>query len=166
MHPAQIDPIELLKDCQVRRGRASGPGGQHRNKVETAITLLHTPTGIEAGASERRSQEANRKTALFRLRVKLAIEYRSPEDTLAEPSALWQSRCRSGRVSVNTSHDDFPSILSEALDAIARCDWQLAPAAEHLGCTGSQLVKLLKQEPAALERLNQRRAELGQPPMR
>ena len=67
-HPAAVPAVDLLKDCAVERTRRSGPGGQHRNKVETAIVLTHRPTGIQAEASERRSQPENLAVATFRLR--------------------------------------------------------------------------------------------------
>ena len=65
------DPQDLLKDCDLSFLRASGPGGQHRNKVETAVRLVHRPTGVTVVASDSRSQSANRKAALERLRAKL-----------------------------------------------------------------------------------------------
>ena len=162
-HPAAVDPKILLRDCSERRVRRSGPGGQHRNKVETAVVLRHVPTGIEAEANERRSQAENRQVALFRLRVRLAVEFRTvcPPDSV--PSQLWQSRCRGGRVSVNPSHPDFPAILAEALDVLAMCDFDHSAAASSLGCTGSQLVKLLKDERSAFERLNRERVSRGMP---
>ncbi len=75
-HPATASPQQLWAECEVRSLRRSGRGGQHRNKVETAISLHHLPTGVRAEASERRSQAQNRSQALFRLRVNLALEVR------------------------------------------------------------------------------------------
>src|SRR6266446_9825480 len=146
-HPAALPPDELLRQCETRRTRRSGPGGQHRNKVETAVVLTHAPTGVQAEANERRSQAENLRMALFRLRVNVALEIRQPH--AAFPSALWQSRCRGGRIVVSPEHDDFPAILAEALDAIAACGDDVKEAAERLGCTSSQLIKLLKDESRA-----------------
>ncbi len=159
LHPAALPPDELLRQCETRRTRRSGPGGQHRNKVETAVVLTHVQTGIQAEANERRSQAENLRMALFRLRVNLALEIRQPDATF--PSPLWQSRCRGGRIVLSAEHDDFPAILAEALDAIAACRDDLKIAAEHLSCTPSQLIKLLKDEPRALAGVNARRRETG-----
>ena len=86
-HPASLDSSHLLAVCDVRRTRRSGPGGQHRNKVETAIVLTHEPTGVQAEASERRSQAQNLSAAVFRLRVNLALAVRGPRDPAAGPQS-------------------------------------------------------------------------------
>ncbi len=52
--------------------KASGPGGQHRNKTETGVRLTHQPSGITVSATERRSRERNRTMALERLMERLA----------------------------------------------------------------------------------------------
>src|SRR3954452_9997130 len=116
-HPASRSPEVLVRECETRFTRRSGPGGQNRNKVETAVVLRHRPTGLVAEASERRTQGENRDRALFRLRLAMALGIRGPFE--GGPSSLWLSRCRGGRLAVNPSHDDFPSILAEALDALA-----------------------------------------------
>ena len=161
VHPAALGPEELFEACRVERLRRSGPGGQHRNKVETAVRLLHLPTEVTAEASERRSQAENRRVALGRLRVNLALEVRRPCPADQEPSSLWQSRCRGGRIGVNASHDDFPTLLAEALDRIAARGGDVRQAAEELGSTTSQLVKLLKKEHRALVLVNGWRRERG-----
>ena len=45
IHPAALDPDVLAGECEFRATRRSGPGGQNRNKVETAVILTHRPTG-------------------------------------------------------------------------------------------------------------------------
>jgi hypothetical protein len=153
----------LLKECDEIRTRRSGPGGQHRNKVESAVVLTHRPTGISAEANERRSQHENRHQAVFRLRIHLAVQHRSKAASVEppEPSALWSSRRQGDRIQVNPSHDDFPALLAEVLDTVVRNDFDLKPASEFLGCSTSQLVKFLKREPTAILQVNQHREELG-----
>ncbi len=162
LHPAALPVVEqLLADCHIRRTRRSGPGGQHRNKVETAVILEHRPTQISAEASERRSQDENRQEAVFRLRLRLAVEVRFTVVSPFRPSALWSSRCRQGKVAVNSRHEDFPALLAEALDVVADCRFEMKSAAECLTCTPSQLTKFLQLEPRAILAVNKAREQLG-----
>jgi protein subunit release factor B len=65
------DRESLERDCDMEFFVAGGPGGQHRNKVETGVRLTHRPSGIVVTATERRSQSANREAAYTRLAEKL-----------------------------------------------------------------------------------------------
>jgi peptide chain release factor len=60
---------ELKIECY----RSSGPGGQRKNKKETAVRLTHMPTGISAVATESRSQAQNKRIALHRLQERLVL---------------------------------------------------------------------------------------------
>ena len=167
MHPAQLPLEDLLAQCEVTRTRRSGPGGQHRNKTETAIVLVHRPTQVHAEASERRSQAENHRMALQRLRVKLALESRSPAEELAtDPSPLWESRLKGQRIVCSAEHEDYPALLAEACDVLASVAFDMPQAAEQLGCTGSQLAKLFAAEPNALVWLNRQRIERNLRPLK
>ncbi len=83
-HPEDRPPIppsdeELLAECRVETFRAGGPGGQHQNRTESAVRLVHLPTGIRVVAREERSQHRNRARALERLRAALEERARTPE---------------------------------------------------------------------------------------
>jgi protein subunit release factor A len=64
------------KDIRIDFFRASGPGGQHRNKSETGVRLTHLPTGIVVTATESRSRHLNLKHAFARLEARLAARNR------------------------------------------------------------------------------------------
>lgn len=62
----------LKNEVEITAFKSSGPGGQHKNKTESAIRIKHLPTGIMVVAAESRSQIKNREVAWQRLIEKLA----------------------------------------------------------------------------------------------
>ncbi len=184
-HPAAVEVEALLAGCRVVDGRASGPGGQHRNKVQTAVTITHLATGLTGWASERRSRAENLAKAIFRLRVNLALEVRGHFDPRDSPSPLWQSRVQRpksvagptglpalsaglltkgrgfGQFKVNPEHKDFPALLAEALDILAAMKFDPRRASLLLGVSPTQLVRFVKDEPRALAWVNAQRQSQG-----
>ena len=165
-HPASVADEDLLKECELGRGRTSGPGGQHRNRVQTLVELTHRPTGLGAHAGERRSAQENKRVALRRLRTELAICARSPMPLGEIGSEVWRSRVQGGKIACNHDHRDYPSMLAEALDVIHAAGLDMKRAALRLSCTRSQLIKLIAKEPRALAALNEAREAKGKNPLR
>jgi protein subunit release factor B len=58
---------QLEREVRLETYRAGGPGGQHRNKTDTAVRIHHPPSGVTVTATERRSQLQNRALAFARL---------------------------------------------------------------------------------------------------
>ena len=68
---------ELLRECEVDTFRASGPGGQHVNKTESAVRLKHLPSGVVVTSQQERSQYRNKTICLEKLRARIEkLNYR------------------------------------------------------------------------------------------
>ena len=81
-----IDKIDIREeDIEVTAHRSSGAGGQHINKTDSAIRILHKPTGIVVGCQTERSQLQNKETAMKMLKAKLMeIKLRERLDTIED----------------------------------------------------------------------------------
>lgn len=87
------DRASLERDCDIQYFIATGPGGQHRNKVETGVRMTHRPTGIVVTATERRSQHANREAAYERMAERLEEMQRVVEPRVpTKPSTASRER--------------------------------------------------------------------------
>jgi peptide chain release factor 2 len=93
----EIDP----EDLQIDTYRASGAGGQHVNKTDSAVRITHRPTGIVVQCQNERSQSANKDTAMKMLKAKLIeAEQRKREEAIAKEKGeaqdvAWGSQIRS-----------------------------------------------------------------------
>ena len=158
------DDARLLGECEVHRHRASGPGGQHRNKVASAIRLHHKPSGLVASAAESRLQGENQRRALRRLRAAIALVARAPlPKTIVWPETVNVER---GRLRVNEKNPAIHHVIALVLDALAACEGRLADTARCLGLTSSSLARFLKEHPKAWREAACIREQAGLPPLR
>ena len=138
----------LLNQCKEDRYRSGGPGGQRRNKVETAIKLHHEASGASVHADDSRYLQRNRLSAVRRLRERIAIQSRAPFDleTPKVPGEFTEHIGPKGTISINRKNASYPLVVATALDAFAAAGGSYANAATALGVTTSQLVKFLKAD--------------------
>lgn len=155
-----LDPEELLRRCRRERFQGSGPGGQKRNRVYSAVRVIHDESGVSAEGAERRESERNLRDALHRLRIAMSLAPRDEAPPWAEKAAgPFRAEC-------NPAHEDFPRALLRALHALAAHGGKIAEASAALGCTGSALTRFLKKDKAGWLRAREIRARQGLPPLR
>ncbi|MFO0974621.1 MAG: peptide chain release factor-like protein [Phycisphaerae bacterium] len=152
------DDDALLADCAIDRYRASGPGGQKRNKTSSAVRLRHRPSGLIVIAEESRSQHENKARALRRLRLALALHVRTPWYASAAPQPL--------AVEISPRNQAYPALVARLLDALAASSGRVADAAARLGLTTGQLSKLLTRDSKLLAAANALRGAAALPPLR
>jgi protein subunit release factor B len=156
---------QLLRQCEVDTYRASGPGGQKRNKTSSAVRLRHPPTGLIVIAEESRSQHENLARALRRMRQALCLEIRddSVETSAAEVA---QSRDSDGRLTLGRKDVRFWPAAGAALDLLVAHEARLSDVAERVGVSTANLVEFLRTDPKVWQRANELRARFGHKPLR
>jgi hypothetical protein len=158
-----LPDAELLRQCDTDTYRASGPGGQKRNKTSSAVRLRHRPTGLRVIAEESRSQHENKAKALRRLRQAVALHLREP----AAPGRPEVAACGDGRLTLASAKDPrFWPAAGVALDALAGCGGQLSTAADLLGVPTANLGDFLLLHPKVWQETNRIRVECGLTPLR
>jgi hypothetical protein len=168
-----LSDSQLLAQCEVDTYRASGPGGQKRNKTSSAVRLRHAPSGLIVIAEESRSQHENRARALRRIREALYLKVRDPlrseelaPDVLAGRDELRQALGSIGRLALGRKDPRFWPAVGLALDVLAALDARVSDAAHALGITTGNLITFLEESPKVWEQVNILRSHLGQKPLR
>jgi hypothetical protein len=164
---------QLLDQCAVDTYRASGPGGQKRNKTSSAVRLRHTPSGLIVIAEESRSQHENRARALRRLRQALYLRVRqtlsADELTPAAVAAredYRQARDGAGRLDLGRKDPRFWPAVGVVLDVLQATEGRVGDAAAVLGISTGNLIDFLATDPKVWEQANQLRTRFGQKRLR
>ncbi|MBA2225018.1 MAG: peptide chain release factor-like protein [Gemmataceae bacterium] len=162
---------QLLAQCSVDTYRASGPGGQKRNKTSSAVRLRHHPSGLIVIAEESRSQHENKARALQRLRqgfylhIREAIPAAADGKVVIEPVVWQQLGLQPGEFPRSVKHPAFWPLAGLALDVLAALQGRVAPAAEALGVSTAQLVHFLQRHPQVWQQVNRLRQHFGHAPL-
>src|SRR5262249_55568759 len=148
---ASLSDEQLLAQCEVDTYRASGPGGQKRNKTSSAVRLRHPPSGLLVIAEESRSQHENKAKALRRLRQALYLKLREPvaAEELAPGAAAGRpdfgaARDGEGRLHLGARDPRFWPAVGVVLDVLAAVEGRLSEAAAALGTTTANLGDFLR----------------------
>ncbi len=160
----------LIGQCEVDRYRASGPGGQHRNKTESAVRLRHRLTGVTAIGEDSRSQSENKLHAVRRLRAAIALEVREPVrlDGYA-PSSRLAAFVAAGTAPLGAKTrltGEYWTSIGELLDLIVANNLEIGTSAQLLGITTGALSKLLLHDEQVARTVNDLRRAKQMRPLR
>jgi hypothetical protein len=167
-----LTEAQLLAQCEVDTYRASGPGGQKRNKTSSAVRLRHTPTGLIVIAEESRSQHENKAKALKRLWHALFLELRDPLPTGVTTEAVAAlpdfatARNADSRLHMSTKDPRFWPAVGVVLDVLVAVESRVADAATLLGVSTGNLIDFLQTDPKVWQEANRLRTVFGQKPLR
>jgi hypothetical protein len=160
----------LIAQCEVDRYRASGPGGQHRNKTESAVRLRHKLTGIAAIGEDSRSQSENKLHAVRRLRAALALQVREPvflDGYVPSPRLAAFVAAGTAPLGAKTRlTGEYWASIGELLDLLVGNNLEIGTTAQLLGLTTGALSKLLLHDEAVGRAVNDLRRARGMRPLR
>jgi hypothetical protein len=157
----------LLAECTVETYRASGPGGQHRNKRDSGVRLTHSPTGVSVTATERRSQHENRRVAVRRLRKAIAVRVRAPAEVAAPPAGPLAEALADPRwPRIGQKAPTYLVAVAQVLDRLEAAEGKVSDAAAALGVSTASLVKFLSLDTDLWTEANRLRRRFSRKPLR
>lgn len=168
-----LTDAQLLAQCAVDTYRASGPGGQKRNKTSSAVRIRHAPSSLIVIAEESRSQHENRAKALQRLRQAFYLRLRDtltqadlvPENLVGRPEVA-AVRDREGRLHVGRRDVRYWPLVGLVLDVLQAVEARVSEAAAALGTSTGNLIDLLQSDDKVWEQANLLRTRFGHGPLR
>jgi hypothetical protein len=150
----------FLAECDFEAFRASGPGGQKRNKTSSAVRLTHRPSGESAIASESRSQHDNRRSALRRVRHRVVMVHREAVDLASFVKPKWfEELMAAGRIAVSKRDERYLAVVGLILDVLAAGEWSVSVSAKALGITTSAMVSFLQSDQKLMTQVNHERVQ-------
>jgi RF-1 domain len=161
---------QLIAQSEVDRYRASGPGGQHRNKTESAVRLRHKLSGVSAIGEDSRSQSENKLHAVRRLRSAIALEVREPVflETYA-PSPRLAAMVAAGTAPLGAKTKltgEYWTAIAELLDLLVANKLEIGTTAQRLGITTGAMSKLLLHDDHVARVVNDLRRAAQMRPLR
>jgi hypothetical protein len=161
-----LSDAQLLAQCEIDTYRASGPGGQKRNKTSSAVRLRHAPSGLCVIAEESRSQHENKAKALRRLRQAFFLQVREtlPADQLTllvEREEVVQAKNRAGRLDVGRRDGRFWPAAGLLLDVLEATEARVSEAARLLGISTGNAIDFLQMDAKVWQQANNMRARFG-----
>jgi hypothetical protein len=158
---------QLLAQCEVDTYRASGPGGQKRNKTSSAVRIRHRASGLLVIAEESRSQHENKAKALKRLRRAFYLELRNaPIAELALDPDYAPALDGDGRLAVGAKDPRFWPAAGIVLDCLAHSEARVGDVADTLKTSTGNLVDFLQTDPKLWQAANQLRTRFGHKALR
>ena len=160
----------LIAQSEVDRYRASGPGGQHRNKTESAVRLRHKLSGVSAIGEDSRSQSENKLHAVRRLRSAIALQVREPVFLDGyQPSPRLAAFVAAGTAPLGAKTKltgEYWAAIGELLDLLVANNLEIGTSAQRLGITTGALSKLLLHDDAVGRVVNDLRRAKNMRPLR
>ncbi len=140
---------KLLKDCKITNFKASGKGGQKRNKTSSAVRINHIPTNIIVTNSSSRSQHENKGLAIKKLRYQIALNLRSEIDIKIE------------NIEMSLRNPQYYLWVAFVLDILFNVDFDVNCLAKKINLSTSKILKLLHRDTILWQKINLERKKIG-----
>ncbi len=145
---------ELLSHCKTGHYIATGNGGQKRNKTSSAVRLSLNDSDISVTASEDRQQSVNKKRAIRKMRIAIAMEMR-------EEVKAWQ-----GQLDMNPKNAQYPLFVAFLTDSLFEYNWQVSEVAKSMDISTGKLIKIIAKDDTLWQYVNKERQKNGYKPLK